>query len=103
MVEIIWTPEALDHVDDIISFVSKDSVDVASRVVSRIFDTADRLATFPEIGAFVPELMSKRFREIHVFKYRIIYRFRKKTNEIHVLAVVHAARSLSKQFFRRLT
>ena len=103
MTQVIFMPSFREQLREIRDYIKIDSEFQSRRVMAEILKTARRLATFPEIGAFVPELMSKRFREIHVFKYRIIYRFRKKTDEVHILAVVHAARSLSKQFFRRLT
>ncbi len=84
------------------AFIAKDSILQSQRVSSAIFAATIPLENFPEIGAFMAEGTTKRFREIHVFKYRIIYRYYKKTNEIRILAVVHAARQLSRKFFREL-
>ncbi len=102
MVQIEWTNEALDDVENIRVYISQDSDSQAGKVLVRLFQAVDRLEHFPEIGASVPEVNTKRFREIHVFKYRIIYRYDKKTNEINILAVVHAARQLSRKFLREL-
>jgi len=102
MAKIVIIPQAISDMDDIGEYVSRDSPRQAANVLSKILRTIERLEHFPEIGAFIPEMRTKRFREIHVFNYRIIYRFLKKTNEIRVITVVHAARQLSTKFLHDL-
>ena len=102
MAKIVIIPQAISDMDDIGEYVSRDSLRQAANVLSKILQTIERLEHFPEIGAFIPEMKTRRYREIHVFNYRIIYRFLKKTNEVRVVAVVHAARQLTTKFFRGL-
>ena len=102
MAKIVIIPQAISDMDDIGEYVSRDSLRQAANVLSKILQTIERLEHFPEIGAFIPEMKTRRYREIHVFNYRIIYRFLKKTNEVRVVAVVHAARHFSAKFFREL-
>ena len=102
MAKIVIIPQAISDMDDIGEYVSRDSLRQAANVLSKILQTIQRLEQFPEIGAFIPEIKTRRYREIHVFNYRIIYRFLTKTNEVRVVAVVHAARQLSTKFFREM-
>jgi toxin ParE1/3/4 len=50
------------------------------------------LATFPELGAIVPETGENSIRELIEHPYRIIYRV--SADEVEVLAVIHSARQL---------
>ena len=102
MINVYFTPTFRGHLREIRDYIAQDSVFQSKRVVAEIFRVVHRLRDFPEIGAFIPEMTTKRFREIHAFKYRIIYRFYKMTNEVRIFAVVHAARQLSRKFFREL-
>jgi len=102
MAKIVIIPQAISDMDDIGEYVSRDSLRQAANVLSKILQTIERLEHFPEIGAFIPEMKTRRYRKIHVFNYRIIYRFLKKTNEVRVVAVIHAARQLSRKFFHKL-
>ena len=102
MAKIAVLPQAISDMDDIGEYVSRDSLRQAANVLVKILQTIQRLEHFPEIGAFIPEMKTRRFREIHVFNYRIIYRFLKKADEVRVVAIVHAARQLPVKFFREL-
>ncbi len=53
-----------------------------------------RLERFPESGAIVPEFSGDTIREIHVFSYRILYRYHSTDNEVHLLGVVHGRQIL---------
>ena len=70
MTQVIFMPSFREQLREIRDYIKIDSEVQSRRVMAEILKTARRLSTFPEIGAFVPELMSKRFREVHVFKYR---------------------------------
>ena len=102
MIKVYFTQTFRRHLREIRDYIAQESTFQSRRVVTEILRTVRRLLDFPEIGAFIPEMKAKRYREIHVFNYRIIYRFLKKTNEIQVVAVVHAARQLSHKFFREI-
>ena len=87
---VSWSPEALDDVDTIAAYISKDSPYYASAVVKKILDTADSLGKFPYIGPIVPEIGEPKFRERFVYSYRLIYRVL--NEEVMVVAVIHGRR-----------
>jgi plasmid stabilization system protein ParE len=89
---VIWSPRALDDVDDIAAFIAQDSEVYAASVVSKILKTARGLSVFPYRGRVVPEFDDDSIREVFVYSYRIIYRIDE--NEVTVASVIHGARLL---------
>jgi plasmid stabilization system protein ParE len=60
-----------------------------------IRDRVNNLTVFPEIGAVVSEFGVHRVREVHVFSYRIFYRYNGDEEIIEVLSVFHMSRQLT--------
>jgi plasmid stabilization system protein ParE len=56
MVEILWTEAALSDLDAIADYIALDKPDAASRLVQRVFQHLEMLATHPGLGWRVPEL-----------------------------------------------
>ena len=71
--EVIWSPLALEKVRDIAEYIALDNDIAAKKWVNDIFDKAENIGEFPEIGRLVPELSNKDYREIIFGNYRIIY------------------------------
>ncbi len=93
MASIIWTQPALNDLDNIIEYISKDSAYYASTLTKKIFEITAKLAIYPEIGKPVPELKSTTYREILFKKYRIIYRI--ELNHVYINSVHHSSRLIS--------
>ncbi len=90
MAKVIWAPSALDDVESIAEYIAKDSVEMASLFVSRLFDATDRLQEFPFSGRIIPEINNPDCREVIYGTYRIMYRVEK--DEVWVTGVIHGAR-----------
>lgn len=60
---LIWSHEALDDIDRIAEYISRDSRCHAQQVVERLFDLADELLAHPKLGRIVPELADPNVRE----------------------------------------
>ena len=88
-VKIIWSEESLNNVEEIISFISKDSEFFAMNFASKIIDA---LKVFSEIGRVVPEYDNEKIREILYRNYRIVYIIDDKIVEI--LTVFHGSKLL---------
>ena len=73
MVEVRWTDQALDDVDNIAEFIAKDSIKYAKIQVERFFDKVIILTTHPRAGRAVPEINEDDLRELIQGNYRIIY------------------------------
>lgn len=89
---LIWSREALDDIDSIADYISRDSLTHAQQVAERILTLGESLAAQPKLGRVVPELNNPQVRERFVYSYRLIYELRDET--IHVLAVIHGKRLL---------
>jgi addiction module RelE/StbE family toxin len=92
MAEIRWTLQALDNVEEIAKYISRDSTHYAQLFAIKVFDAVRRIESFPESGRIVPEIKQKNIREIILGNYRIIYRL--KNNRAEILTVYHSARLL---------
>ena len=90
---IEWTEPALDDLRAIRDYIAKDSRFFAMRFVERIFEVAERLQEFPEMGRRVPEAEQESVRELIFRNYRIIYRV--ETHRVVILSLVHGSRNFT--------
>ena len=93
MVEINWTKQSIEDINNIATFISKDSLKYAKIQVERIFLRTEILHSHLEAGKIVPETNNKVIRELLVGYYRIIYKIINK-NKIDILTVHHSSRLL---------
>jgi toxin ParE1/3/4 len=89
---VVWSPRALDDVDSIAAYISRDSTAHASAVVTKIIRATRILKRFPFAGRMVPEFEDEALRERFVYSYRVIYRVQGPT--ITIAAVIHGNRLL---------
>jgi len=82
-----WSEEALEDIESIATYIEKDSLFYAKLVVSKIFEKAEILQEFPELGRIVPETNDETIREVFIYSYRLIYKI--KDNTILFIAVIH--------------
>ncbi|HTC20827.1 MAG TPA: type II toxin-antitoxin system RelE/ParE family toxin [bacterium] len=54
MVEIRWTPQAVDDLESIADFIAKDSPYYARLFVINVLGVVERLPKFPKSGHIVP-------------------------------------------------
>ena len=94
MTTIRWTLQAVEDLEAIRDYVSRDSAHYARLLVDRLYHSVDRLASFPESGRIVPEFQRPELREVILGSYRIVYRLKAGTAE--VLTVFHGARLFPK-------
>ncbi len=88
---IVWSPLALERVEDIAQYIAEDKPSAAVEWVEGIFDTVERLSDFPESGRIVPEVGGRRIREVIFGAYRIIYSVR---DQIDILTVRRSSQLL---------
>ena len=91
MVKINWTNFALQDLNEIAEFISKDSIRYAQMTVKNLFESPSLLKTHPKAGRVVPEFNEENLRELIRGSYRIVYRIVDK-NRIDILTVHHSAR-----------
>ena len=89
---LAWSPEAIEDIEAIASYIERDSPWYTRAVVSKIVETSDAIPDHPELGRIVPEIGDKSIRERFVYSYRIIYRIEQE--RILVATVLHGSRLL---------
>jgi plasmid stabilization system protein ParE len=94
MAEITWTEEAQHWIEDIFEYIATDNPAAAARTVQGIYERAQVLATFPEIGHRY--LASSRDVRILLYgHYRIAYLVKEDGN-IDVLGVFHGSLDITR-------
>jgi toxin ParE1/3/4 len=63
---IIWSPEAIEDIEAIASYIERDSPWYAAAVVSRLIETTDDIRIRPSMGRIVPEV-KRRHSENDLF------------------------------------
>lgn len=91
--QIVWSSTAIEDVEAIATYISRDSSAYAAAVVQKILDVTRNLSNFPFSGRIVPELKEEdAIREKFAYNYRIIYRIENDT--ITIASVIHGKRIL---------
>jgi len=88
--KLVWSPEAVEDIESIASYISRDSEYYARTVVSRLVSSAESIPENPEMGRVVPEMGDVHYRERFVHKYRVLYRI--EAERILIVAVIHGSR-----------
>lgn len=91
-IQLEWSDEALEDIESIATYIEKDSPIYAKSVVFKIFEKAEIIRDFTELGRIVPELNDSTIREIFVYSYRLIYKIN--SNRVLFVAVIHGKRLL---------
>lgn len=93
-VKVNWTLLALEDIENIAEFISKDSFYYATIQIEVFFDKAKILEEYPLSGRVVAEINNELIRELIAGSYRIIYKI-VSSNQIDVLTIHHSARLIS--------
>jgi toxin ParE1/3/4 len=99
MVKIVWTDSAIDDLNDIGDYISKDSERYAEITIQRLFESLDLLEDNPKSGKMVPEFEDESIRELIRVRgsFRIVYQIINKFR-IDILTVHNCARLLGNTF-----
>jgi addiction module RelE/StbE family toxin len=95
MVEISWTEQSLEDINNIAEYIAKDSVKYSNIQVELFFERTHILKTMPLSGKITPELNKPKIRELNSGNYRIIYKIVSK-NQIDILTVHNGYKLLKK-------
>lgn len=93
MVQINWTIQAKNDLQDIAAYISKDSKIYAKLQVVRIIARTKILKSQIYAGKIVQEIDQKNIRELIEGNYRIIYKI-VDAERIDILTIHHSARDL---------
>ena len=89
-----WSMEALRNLQEILSYIEKDSPERAAGFGKKVLAGVQRLESFPSSGRWVPELDDQRPppREIIIGEHRVIYRLN--SGIVEIVTIVHGKRLL---------
>jgi len=101
--EIYWSSPAEKDLDDIVEFISRDSLKSALVLFDKIKRKCDSLKFSPYRGRIVPELKKidvDAFRELILNPYRVIFKI---TNDsVFIMAVLDGRRDIEDILLERL-
>ena len=83
--QVILTPQALDDLRGITTFIAQDNPERARIFGHELIDRAVSLGTFPERGRMVPEIREPSVRVIIHGRFRIIYEIFPEQAVVYVL------------------
>jgi toxin ParE1/3/4 len=72
--KILWSPLAVDRLEEIFDFIAYDKPSAAGKWIDSIFSKVELLKSNPDSGRVVPEIETPSIREVIFGNYRIIYR-----------------------------
>jgi len=90
--KIRWSPRAASTLEEICSYIARDSEYYAALFARRVITIIESLPRFPRAGRIVPEYKDENLREKIYENYRIVYRL--KGEFIEIVAICHSARPL---------
>jgi plasmid stabilization system protein ParE len=93
--KIYWSPLAVDRLENIFEYISKEDEEAAYNLIEKIFKKVESLIEFPKIGRVVPELNKNQIREVFESNYRIIYRL--ESHKIFILTIRNFKQLLNKK------
>jgi len=76
--------------EEAVEYIANDSPAAARQLATAVVAAAESLADLSERGRIVPELGDRRYRELLVSSYRLVYRVSEEA--VNIIAVVHGAR-----------
>jgi len=89
---IIWSPEALNHLEQLVRFISQDNPTAAVKLGNAIIEKALLLSNFPRRSRIFREARRDTLREISVPPYRIFYEINDAEKQIEMISIWHGAR-----------
>jgi len=99
--KIKYTPSAVDDMDEIFSYISKENIATAETMLGKISNRISRLAEFPNMGSILSDeeytLVQRGYRFIVVQPYLIFYRIIDNTVIIH--RILHGRRDYLRELF----
>ncbi len=94
MAQITWTNEALRWLEDIFEYIAAENPEWARRTVEGIFERAQTLSQYPELGhRFLHS--TRTVRILHHDQYRIAYLVNE-DGSVDVLGVFHNTLDITK-------
>jgi toxin ParE1/3/4 len=86
---VVWLPRALRRVEQAVRYIEHDKPVAAEEIARRIFECAQRLARFPEMGR-AGRLPDTRELVVPNTPFILVYRVRE--DRVEILTLLHGSR-----------
>ena len=90
--KVVWSPRAIDDVEAIAEYISRDSLAYAAAVVRRIIATTRSVGRLPLAGRMVPEFSDDKFANDSFMT--IVSSIVLENTEVTIATVIHGRRTL---------
>lgn len=104
LLQVLFTEDAERDLDDLYEYIARhDSPQNADRVLDRLLEATQELATLPERGSQPKELRAigvQEYRQVFFKPYRVIYRVL--DNQVVVYLIADGKRDMQSLLSRRL-
>jgi toxin ParE1/3/4 len=94
-VKLRWTPGAVEHLRSAYPYLERENPKAAGEMVDRIVSALEQLEQFPMMGRAG---RVEHTRELVVTGTPFLVAYRCKADYVHILAVLHGARTWPKKF-----
>jgi len=102
--KIKYAPSAIDDMDEIFSYISKDNISAAEAALDKIDDEISKLSEFPNMGSLLSDeeytLIQRGYRFIIISPYIVFYRII--NNAIIIHRILHERRDYLRELFGSL-
>ena len=92
--QIVWSPTARLDLKDLCAFIAQHDSSAAAKFANNIFESVERLISFPQSGRVVPEFGDPNLREVICRPCRVVYRVKNSDQIIQIARVWYAARGI---------
>ena len=89
MADVIWTPEALQQLGEILDYLAEVATDYGDALSVEIGEAVESLGRFHQMGRVVPEFSREDVREVIIDNYRLVYLVR--PNAVRIASLFHGA------------
>ena len=89
---VIWSPKAVEDVEAIAGYISRDSPSYAAAVIEKVIAITHQLTENAGRGRLIPEIEESTVMEQFAYSYRLIYRI--ENQDVTVAAMIHGKRLL---------
>jgi addiction module RelE/StbE family toxin len=93
-VNIVWSPQAIEHLAHLRSYIARDNPKAANRVATALLDAVERLAKVPNLGR-PGRVAGTRELVVPATPYVIPYRLR--SDRLEIIAVFHGRQKWPKR------
>ena len=99
--KVIYTPVAVDDMDEIFSYIAQDNISVAENMLEKLDAQISKLETFLEMGSKLSDedykLAQRGYRFIVVHPYMVFYQ--KINQTIIIYRILHGRRDYLRELF----